>query len=149
MLFRSQLPTSSFSEADVLAMSSAYGTGVYLVHYLCSNTVLFIVFCFFATFLLLRKHRRSCLALPPGPKKLPIVGNLFQIPTSYEWEVYAKWCKEYSEQRLYFAIHLNFFFMIDSDVIHLDTAGTSIIIINSTRAANELFEKWSAIYSSQ
>ena len=129
-------------------MSSVYGAGTCLVHYLFSNMVLFIVFCFFATFLLC-KRKRSHLPLPPGSKKLPIIGNLFQIPTSYEWEVYAKWCKEYSEQRLYFAIHLNFFFMIDSDVIHLDTAGTSIIIINSTRAANELFEKWSAIYSSQ
>src|SRR6266571_8043774 len=104
------MPTS---DANVLAMSSAYRTGASLVHYLYSNTVLFIVFGFFATFLL-RKRKSSRLPLPPGPKKLPIVGNLFQIPTSYEWEVYAKWCKEYSEQpRSYSAIHLNFF-MTDS-----------------------------------
>ena len=34
--------------------------------------------------------------VPPGPKKLPLIGNLLSMPTRVEWETYAKWGKEYS-----------------------------------------------------
>lgn len=36
---------------------------------------------------------------------------------------------------------------IDSDVIHLNLAGTHVLVVNSREAAFELFEKRSAIYS--
>ena len=34
--------------------------------------------------------------LPPGPKKLPFIGNLLSMPTTHEWETFAKWGQEYS-----------------------------------------------------
>jgi len=34
--------------------------------------------------------------LPPGPKKLPFIGNLLSMPSKVEWKTYAKWGKEYS-----------------------------------------------------
>lgn len=39
--------------------------------------------------------------------------------------------------------------ILDSDILHVDAAGTSIIIVNSHQVATELFEKRSAIYSSR
>jgi hypothetical protein len=50
----------------------------------------------FAAFALLyfSRRRSSHLPLPPGPKKLPLFGNLFGLPTKFEWETYAKWSKE-------------------------------------------------------
>ena len=39
-------------------------------------------------------HSSSQLPLPPGPKGLPVIGNLLDMPTSFEWETYHKWSKE-------------------------------------------------------
>jgi hypothetical protein len=43
-----------------------------------------------------RKNARSFshLPLPPGPKGLPVIGNLRDMPTSFEWKTYHKWSKE-------------------------------------------------------
>jgi len=35
--------------------------------------------------------------LPPGPKKLPFIGNLLSIPTRAEWETFTHWGKKYSK----------------------------------------------------
>jgi hypothetical protein len=32
---------------------------------------------------------------PPGPKRLPIVGNLFSMPSDQEWVTYRKWSNEF------------------------------------------------------
>jgi hypothetical protein len=55
----------------------------------------------FAAFLFLSyglhwRRKRSQLPLPPGPKKLPLVGNLFDIPAERQWETYLEWSKQFS-----------------------------------------------------
>ncbi|KAJ7252542.1 cytochrome P450 [Mycena rebaudengoi] len=85
-----------------------------------------------AAFALLYFNRRrsSRLPLPPGPKKLPLFGNLFGLPSKFEWETYAKWSKE-----------------LGSDIIHLSVAGKSIIILSSVDVVFDLLDQRSAIYS--
>ncbi len=34
---------------------------------------------------------------PPGPKPLPLVGNVKDLPTSFEWETFAEWAKQYGK----------------------------------------------------
>jgi len=75
-------------------------------------------------------RRRRLLPLPPSPKKLPLIGNLLDVSSHCQWEVYAQWAKD-----------------LDSDIIHLDIAGTSMIILSSVAAAKDLLDRRSAIYS--
>ncbi|KAK0194040.1 cytochrome P450 [Armillaria mellea] len=87
----------------------------------------FVVLFFYHRF---RLHRRQgSLPLPPGPKGLPLIGNLWDIPAEYPWLTYAKWS----------ATH--------GDVLYLDTPGSPTIILNSAQATTELLEKRSANYS--
>ncbi|TFK37128.1 cytochrome P450 [Crucibulum laeve] len=79
-----------------------------------------------------QRSNRTGLPLPPGPKKWPIIGNLLQLPTSFEWETYAHWGEIYN-----------------SDILHIDAAGTSIIVVNSHKIAADLFDKRSSLYSSR
>ncbi|KAJ7489127.1 cytochrome P450 [Mycena latifolia] len=76
------------------------------------------------------RTRISKLPLPPGPSKLPLVGNLFDVPATFQWKAYHHWSKIYN-----------------SDIIHLDLAGTSLIVLCSLEATDALLEKRAALYS--
>ncbi|KAJ7167132.1 cytochrome P450 [Mycena filopes] len=77
-------------------------------------------------------HRRnsSKLPLPPGPPKWPLLGNLLDIPAERQWEKYLDWSNE-----------------LNSDIIHLNIAGTSVIVLSSIETVKELFEKRGSLYS--
>ncbi|KAF5390053.1 hypothetical protein D9757_003792 [Collybiopsis confluens] len=82
-------------------------------------------------FVLLRWKNARKLPFPPGPRKLPVVGNLFDIPTKgHLWLEYDEMSRRY-----------------DSDIIHLGTFGTSIVILSSAKAVHDILEKRSSKYS--
>jgi len=43
------------------------------------------------------RWRKDALPLPPGPKRLPVVGNLFNMPRTLLWETCHKWSQELSK----------------------------------------------------
>ncbi|CAA7261124.1 unnamed protein product [Cyclocybe aegerita] len=72
----------------------------------------------------------SHLPLPPGPKRLPLIGNILDLPRKFEWETYHKWCAE-----------------LNTDILYLNFAGTNVVVLDTYEAAYDLLEKRSSIYS--
>ncbi|KAL1672538.1 cytochrome P450 [Schizophyllum commune] len=91
---------------------------------------LFAIAATFAVVVYLVRRRPRFLPLPPGPKRLPLVGNLLDIPSTYEWEKYMQWAKDF-----------------ETDILHLDAGGTSIIVLDSYEACCDLLEKRARFYS--
>ncbi|KAJ7339879.1 cytochrome P450 [Mycena albidolilacea] len=58
---------------------------------------------------------------PAWTKKMPLVGNLFDMPATDHWEIYQKWSRDF-----------------DSDIIHLNVVGKSIIVLSSLQATKDL-----------
>ncbi|KAF9552413.1 cytochrome P450 [Agrocybe pediades] len=81
-------------------------------------------------------HREKVKGLrppyPPGPKGLPLLGNLLDIPAGAECEAYDKWCKE-----------------LGSDIIYLRAGGNGMVVLNSLEAVDDLLVKRSATFSSR
>ncbi|TCD62443.1 hypothetical protein EIP91_006905 [Steccherinum ochraceum] len=72
---------------------------------------------------------RSSLPLPNGPKPLPLIGNVHQLPEEYQERAFFEWGRQFGS--LVFA---KFF-------------GRSVVIINSVDVARDLMEKRGAHYS--
>ena len=52
-----------------------------------------LVLLFFLPFLYLLRRQSS--TRPPGPKGLPFLGNIFDIPNENGWSVYAEWSRRF------------------------------------------------------
>ena len=70
-----------------------------LVEYLVLDLAALSLFAYVVrTYLGDRSSRRRGLQYPPGPRGLPILGNLFDIPRRAPWETYTRWGKQYGAQ---------------------------------------------------
>ena len=94
---------------------------------------------------LFRSIRR--ISLPPGPKGLPLVGNILDMPVEREWLTFARWGEVWGS--LNFQINPTNFYVISflGDICSITVLGQPIIIINSAEVACDMLDKKSAIYS--
>jgi len=74
-------------------------------------------------------NKYSGLRLPPGPKALPLLGNILQLPAVHKERTFAEWGKAYG------------------DVVFVRFLRTPVVILNSLQAAQDLLDKNSAKYS--
>ncbi|KAJ3562870.1 hypothetical protein NP233_g9312 [Leucocoprinus birnbaumii] len=75
--------------------------------------------------------RKGESPFPPGPRPLPLVGNMFQIPQKDEWPIYEAWAKKYGP------------------ITYLTMLGTPLIVLNSLKAIRDLMEERSGVYSNR
>ena len=92
------------------------------------------------------RRRTRGRPLPPGPKPLPVVGNLFDIPTSSPWTRYRDLCAKYGVSAC-FSSTASYLTTIVGDVLYFQTLGQSLVILGSYKAAFDLLEKRSSNFS--
>jgi hypothetical protein len=61
------------------------------------TTVTGVVTSLLCVALISRWTRRDSLPLPPGPRGLPLLNNLLDVPKHHPWVQYAKWGREYGQ----------------------------------------------------
>ena len=62
-----------------------------------TNDILFALLTLFVVAILKRCLSRPFTSLPPGPKGLPIVGNVLDMPSEKEWLTFAEWGEQWGE----------------------------------------------------
>ncbi|KIY45954.1 cytochrome P450 [Fistulina hepatica ATCC 64428] len=95
-------------------------------------TLLDVALAFLAVYLLklaVQARSRPTYSLPPGPRGLPIVGNILDMPSEKEWQTFFRWGRIYG------------------DICSIKIFGRVFIILNSAELANELLDKRSSRYS--
>ncbi|KAF8991880.1 cytochrome P450 [Cyathus striatus] len=81
---------------------------------------------------LFQAQLHSYLPTPPGPRKLPIIGNLLDMPMKESSKTYEEMGRKYK-----------------TDILNLNVLGMNIVVVNSFDTALELLDKRSKIYSSR
>ncbi|KAI0068104.1 cytochrome P450 oxidoreductase [Artomyces pyxidatus] len=82
-----------------------------------------------ACLIVIGQYRRYSHPLPPGPRGIPFIGNILDLPKDYEWIHWAK--------------HRGLYGPISS----VSILGQPVIFLNSLDVCNDLLEKRSSIYS--
>ena len=65
-----------------------------------SNLTSFLDVVFVLAAIYVAKHffaKKAGRPLPPGPYGIPIVGNVFDMPKTKEWETFAQWGEQYGK----------------------------------------------------
>lgn len=86
---------------------------------------------------------------PPGPKGLPFVGNILDLPRDmHMWEGFAQMAETYrTSMILAFRWNRNLILRAETEVMYLNMFGTDMVVLNSSEAIADLLDKKSAIYS--
>ncbi|TFK34662.1 cytochrome P450 [Crucibulum laeve] len=71
----------------------------------------------------------SSASLPPGPKPVPLLGNIRDLTTKELWLPASQWAKQFG------------------DVTYLHVLGQGLVFLNSPEAAFDLLDKRGSIYS--
>lgn len=93
-------------------------------------------------------NRNKELPYPPGPKPLPLIGNIRDIPLASPWITYTEWAKTYGRLHVWHSIPLYLFLLLFpiGDIMYASMLGQDMIIVNTVEIATELLDKRSKIY---
>ena len=116
-----------------------------------NKTVYLMSFCVATSLALIWKwaRGRAKLPFPPGPKRLPLLGNVLDVPKDVPiWQTFASMARKSSVFLLPrpFPNTLLKHLFEDTDVLYLRLLTTDFVVLNTSEVASEFFEKRSNNY---
>ena len=68
-----------------------------MLRYLVETTAVGCVLIWLQSYLVRRSRNKLGLPFPPGPKPMPIIGNVMDMPPLYVWQAARVWGQTYGE----------------------------------------------------
>jgi hypothetical protein len=115
---------------------------------LMSTVDLLVLMLALATFIAIRDYqKRRGLPYPPGPRPLPLIGNLLDIPREFSWLWYLQLSKKYGMVHFLLRLLVLLTEDISGDIMSFHVFGQVIVVLNSVEMTKDLLEKRGDIYS--
>jgi hypothetical protein len=78
---------------------------------------------------------------PPGPPRLPFLGNLLQVPKKMQFLLFAEWSQKYGSYHSYFSTIAATESKLNSagSIFSLKLLGQNVVILNTHKAVIDLF----------
>ncbi|KAG1779292.1 cytochrome P450 [Suillus placidus] len=92
-------------------------------------TLLYLCLAGVGVYLMKQAFAKNHAPYPPGPRGLPVVGNIQDVPRVKPWLTFAEWGKKYG------------------GISHINVLGLHIVVLNSAKTTVEMLDKKSSIYS--
>ena len=86
-------------------------------------------------------RRKRFAPLPPGPERLPLLGNLFQLKENYMWKLAADWYKEHGTWKRYPRRRpLGTENLHTGKLVYVNAAGIPMVILNDFQIHEDLIK---------
>lgn len=115
---------------------------------MAATNILIPVIGLVSAYLYFTRKPGSGLPTPPGPKPLPFLGHIFNLPTKQLWLRVTDWSKIYGEPSALLGFPFG-----PSDtlgvgkIIYAHVFGQGLVFLNTAEACSDLLEKRGTIYS--
>jgi hypothetical protein len=99
-----------------------------------------------AIYFLRPRHAKAPRTLPPGPKPLPVVGNIADLSMNELWLKAAAWAQEFGRLSFFSAMS-TFSTLYQGSVTHLRVFSQSLVFLNTPASTAALLNEKGSIYS--